>query len=199
MSSAPPGPIALYDPRNEHDACGVGFVVDIKGRKSHGVIEKGLQVLLNLNHRGACGCEANTGDGAGVLIQMPHEFLGKAAAEAGFDRPAPGQYGAGLVFLPPDPQRRRHCEISFERVVAEEGQQVVGWRSVPTNNAPLGATAQAAQPFIRQVFIKRNPALKDEMAFERKLYVIRKRAVEIIRNSGLKDTHYWYIPSLSHK
>jgi glutamate synthase domain-containing protein 1 len=109
MSAAPPGPIALYDPRNEHDACGVGFVVDIKGRKSHGVIEKGLQVLLNLLHRGACGCEANTGDGAGVLIQMPDRFLRKATADLGFTLPPAGQYGAGLVFLPKDRNARWHC------------------------------------------------------------------------------------------
>src|SRR5436190_24403343 len=100
MSSAPPGPLALYDPRNEHDACGVGFVVDIKGRKSHGVIEKGLQILLNLVHRGACGCEANTGDGAGVLVQMPDRFLRKATAHLGIVLPPPGRYGAGLGFLP---------------------------------------------------------------------------------------------------
>src|SRR5437899_12136783 len=127
MSSAPPGPIALYDPRNEHDACGVGFVVDIKGRKSHGVIEKGLQVLLNLLHRGACGCEANTGDGAGVLIQMPDRFLRKVTADLGFTLPPAGEYGAGLVFLPKYRAEPEQCRQLPEETVRSEGHEVPGW------------------------------------------------------------------------
>src|SRR6185369_13911485 len=117
MSAAPPGPLALYDPRNEHDACGVGFVVDIKGRGSHGVIEKGLQILLNLLHRGACGCEANTGDGAGVLIQMPDRFLRQATAGLGFTLPPAGEYGAGLVFLPRGRTEREQLRDLIERTV----------------------------------------------------------------------------------
>ena len=110
----------LYDPQFEHDACGVGFVVNVKGRRSHEIIRQGLQVLLNLNHRGACGCEANTGDGAGILIQMPHKFLQKVAEEAGIRLPRPRQYGVGMLFLPPEPDQRRNCERLFEVIVAEE-------------------------------------------------------------------------------
>src|SRR6266567_2026183 len=133
----PPGAQGLYDPRFEHEACGVGFVVNIKGKKSHAIIEQALQVLLNLNHRGACGCEANTGDGAGMLIQMPHAFLQQAAGEAAIKLPAAGKYGAGIVFLPPDAAERKQCEKLFEVIVAEEGQRFLGWRTVPTNNASL--------------------------------------------------------------
>src|SRR6476660_2905001 len=121
MSAAPPGPLALYDPRNEHDACGVGFVVDIKGRRSHGVIEKGLQVLLNLLHRGACGCEASAGDGAGVLVQMPDRFLRKATADLGFALPPEGQYGAGLVFLPKREADREQLKTLIARIAEENG------------------------------------------------------------------------------
>src|SRR2546423_11994098 len=145
MSASPPGPIALYDPQNEHDACGVGFVVDIAGRKSHGVIEKGLQVLLNLLHRGACGCEASTGDGAGVLVQMPDRFLRKATADLGFTLPPPGQYGAGLVFLPKDRDQREQLRHLIERTVGAEGDAVLGWRPVPGDDSSLGASARAAQ------------------------------------------------------
>src|SRR5262245_15539969 len=131
----PPEKQGLYDPQFEHDACGVGFVVNVKGRKSHEIVKQGLQILLNLDHRGACGCEANTGDGAGILMQMPHEFLAGAAREAGLQLPAPGQYGVGMVFLPQDADERSNCERIVERIVAEEGQKLIGWRTVPTNNA----------------------------------------------------------------
>ena len=147
----------LYDPQFEHDACGVGFVVNVKGKKSHEIIKQALTVLLNLDHRGACGCEVNTGDGAGILIQMPHAFLKKAAAAAGIHLPEEGQYGAGIVFLPPDAAERRECEQVFGKIVAEEGQHIIGWRDLPTNNSTLGETAKASEPFMRQVFIKRNP------------------------------------------
>src|SRR6266852_2926318 len=151
MSSPLPGPSGLYDPRNEHDACGVGFVVDIKGRQSHGVIEKGLQILLNLLHRGACGCEANTGDGAGVLIQMPDRFLRKVTAPLGFVLPPAGQYGAGLVFLPRGTGDREQIRELVGRIVREEGQELLGWRSVPTSDSGLGASAVAAKPVIEQL------------------------------------------------
>ncbi len=189
----------LYDPQFEHDACGVGFVVNIKGKKSHEIVRQGIQILLNLDHRGACGFEANSGDGAGILIQMPHEFLKKAAKKEGFELPALGEYGVGMVFLPPNARERKKCERLFEVIVAEEGQTVLGWRDVPTDNSSLGSTAKASEPFMRQVFIGRNPKLTDPMAFERKLYVIRKRAVTNIRNSGLKGSHYWYMASISYK
>src|SRR5258708_31259304 len=127
-------PQGLFDPKREHDACGVGFVVDIKGRKSHQIIEQALKILVNLSHRGACGCEKNTGDGAGILIQVPHKFLAKARAKAGFSLPAPKQYGVGMVFLPNDPERRAECEDIFAKTIAAEGQTLLGWRTVPTYN-----------------------------------------------------------------
>ena len=161
-----------------------GFVVNIKGRKSHAIIQQALQVLLNLNHRGACGCEANTGDGAGILIQMPHEFLKLVAREARVTLPAAGEYGVGMVFLPQDAAQRAECEKIFDDIVAEEGQPVLGWRTIPTSNVTLGRHGAASEPFMRQVFIGRNPKLADDLAFERKLYVIRKRAENAIRYAG---------------
>ncbi len=189
----------LYDPQFEHEACGVGFVVNVKGKKSHEIVRQSIQVLLNLDHRGACGCEANTGDGAGVLIQTPHAFLQKVCAAEKIDLPAEGHYGVGLVFLPPNAAERHECEQIFGKIVAEEGQRVIGWRTVPTDNSALGATAKASEPFMRQVFIKRNDKLTDGMAFERKLYVIRKRATNEIRRAGFPGSHYWYVASLSYK
>src|SRR6266852_4199463 len=184
LRTSPPPKQGLYDPQYEHDSCGVGFVVNIKGRKSHAIIQQALEILLNLDHRGACGCEANTGDGAGILIQPPHDFLKLVAKEARLTLPAPGEYGIGMVFLPQNRSQRTECEKIFTKIVSEEGQRVLGWRTVPTNNASLGATAKLSEPFVRQVFIKRNSKLSDDLAFERKLYVIRKRAEAEIRYSG---------------
>jgi glutamate synthase domain-containing protein 2/glutamate synthase domain-containing protein 1/glutamate synthase domain-containing protein 3 len=189
----------LYDPAYEHDACGVGFVVDIKGRKSHKILQQGLQILTNLDHRGACGSEVNTGDGAGVLLQMPHKFLIEAAKKARIQLPAPGQYGCGIVFLPRNATLRRRIEERFEQIVQSEGQVMLGWRTVPTKNSMLGETAKSCEPFMRQVFVGRNPAIDDELAFERKLYVIRKRAYSEIRASTLEGAASWYVASLSFK
>jgi glutamate synthase domain-containing protein 2/glutamate synthase domain-containing protein 1/glutamate synthase domain-containing protein 3 len=203
MSAAPPGPLALYDPRNEHDACGVGFVVDIKGRKSHGVIEKGLQVLLNLLHRGACGCEANTGDGAGVLIQMPDRFLRKATADLGFTLPPAGQYGAGLVFLPKDQNARLALRQLIEQTVRAEGHAVLGWREVPGDDSSLGASARAAKPVIEQLFIadgRRSAGEGEEAArarFERALFVIRKQVEHAGDRLALANGSAFYIVGLS--
>ncbi|HXR03313.1 MAG TPA: glutamate synthase central domain-containing protein, partial [Verrucomicrobiae bacterium] len=198
--TTPPPKQGLYDPQFEHDACGVGFVVNIKGRKSHTIIEQSLRVLLNLNHRGACGCEANTGDGAGILLQTPHAFFKEVTKSSGFVLPSAGEYGVGMVFLPHDAAQRAECEKIFAAIVAEEGQRVLGWRDIPTNNASLGATAKASEPFMRQVFIARNAKLADDLAFERKLYVIRKRAENAIRYSGkVKGGDYFYFASLSYK
>ena len=194
----PPGRQGLYDPQFEHEACGVGFVVNIKGKKSHAIIEQAIEVLLNLDHRGACGCEANTGDGAGILIQPPHEFLKLVAKEGKVNLPAAGDYGVGMVFLPTKRAQRAECEKIFANIVAEEGQKLLGWRTVPTNNVSLGATAKASEPFMRQVFIARNSKLADDMAFERKLYIIRKRAENAIRYSGkVEGGDFFYISSLS--
>ncbi|HEY0941295.1 MAG TPA: glutamate synthase large subunit [Steroidobacter sp.] len=189
----------LYDPAHEHDACGVGFVVDIKGRKSHKILQQGLQVLTNLDHRGACGAETNTGDGAGVLIQMPHQFLAAVAKKSRIDLPEPEHYGCGIVFLPRNPTLRRRIEERFEQIVQSEGQTVLGWRTVPTNNSSLGDTAKSCEPYMRQVFIGRNPSLPDALAFERKLYVIRKRAYSEIRTSTMEGAASWYVASLSYK
>src|SRR5437899_4060748 len=196
----PPCKQSLYDPQFEHEACGVGFVVNIKGRKSHAIIQQALQVLLNLDHRGACGCEANTGDGAGILIQPPHDFLKLVAREARVSLPPPGEYGIGMVFLPNNRTQRLECEKAFAAIVAEEGQRLLGWRTIPTNNGSLGKTAKASEPFMRQVFIGRNKNLTDDLAFERKLYVIRKRPENAIRYSGkVKGGDFFYISSLSFK
>ncbi|HWP93601.1 MAG TPA: glutamate synthase large subunit [Thermodesulfobacteriota bacterium] len=189
----------LYDPQFERDSCGIGFIVNIKGRKSHEIVHQALTILVNLNHRGGCGCEPNTGDGGGILMQTPHKFLSKVCAENGIDLPEYGRYGIGMVYLPPDPALRRSCEELFEKIIEEEGQQVLGWRTVPTNNVSVGKTARSCEPFIRQVFIKRSPRIEDDMAFERKLYVIRKRTTKAIRYSGMNGGAYFYIPSLSYK
>ena len=192
-----PGPQGLYDPRFEHDACGVGFVVDIQGRRSHRILEQAIQVLKNLDHRGACGSEVNTGDGAGVLIQMPHAFNEEVCRKARIALPPPGQYGSGIVFLPRNPTLRRAVEQKFEQVVQSEGQHVIGWRTVPTANGMLGETARSCEPFMRQVFIGRDPSIPDDLGFERKLYVIRKRAYNEIRTSTLPGAESWYVVSLS--
>jgi len=189
----------LYDPWYEHDSCGVGFVVDVKGRKSNKILLQAIQVIEHLDHRGASGSEANTGDGAGVLIQMPHAFLKEAAKKARIAIPGPGEFGSGLVFLPKDRFKRRRLEERFGQIVQSEGQELLGWRTVPTDNSALGETAKSSEPFIRQVFIGRAPGLEDPMAFERKLYVIRKRAYADIRTSTLDGAESWYMPSLSYK
>ncbi len=197
-----PGKQGLYDPQYEHDACGVGFVVDLKSRKSHSIVQQALTILHNLEHRGACGCEKNTGDGAGILIQMPHKFLRKECARIGISLPAPGEYGAGLVFLPGEERDCRRCEELFEQVIREEGQTVLGWRDVPRDNSMLGATALATEPVMRQIFIGRvETALHgtDELAFERKLYMIRRRVENAVREAGLDFGIMFYVPSLSHK
>ena len=190
----------LYDPWYEHEACGVGFVVNIKGRKSHQIVRSAIQALLNLNHRGACGCEANTGDRAGILMQTPHAFLKKVSQEARIALPSPGEYGVGMIFLPRNVAERAGCEKIFESIVAEEGQHFLGWRTIPTNNDSLGQSAKACEPLMRQAFIGRNAKISDDMAFERKLYVIRKRAENSIRYSGkVKGGERFYVSSLSYK
>ncbi len=190
----------LYDPQFEHDACGVGFVANIKGVKSHEIVRQALTILVNLRHRGASGCEANTGDGAGILFQVPHKFLAGKCLQLGITLPEPGAYGVGMVFLPPDPAARALAEKAFEEVVLAEGQVFLGWRTVPTRNQTLGATARSVEPCVRQIFIGRNPAITDEMAFERKLYVIRSVATHTIRRSGrFEQGQHFYVSSLSFK
>src|SRR5580765_2257181 len=197
----PPAKQGLYDPQFEHDACGVGFVVNMKGRKSHALVEQALQILVNLDHRGACGCEANTGDGAGIRMQVPHEFLRKATDKLGIKLPGASQYGLGMLFMPPD---REECELvkaELAKIIEqEEGQKLLGWREIPTDNSSLGNTAKAAEPFMMQVFIGRDAAITDDQAFERKLYVIRKVAEQRIRYGGKVAGGKWfYVSSLSHR
>jgi glutamate synthase (ferredoxin) len=194
----PPPKQGLYDPQFEKDACGVGFVVNMKGRKSHTLVEQALQILVNLDHRGACGCEANTGDGAGILMQMPHDFFKVATAKSGFKLPNQGQYGVGMLFMPKDPAERETVKSALAKIIAEEGQTLLGWRDIPTDNSSLGETAKAAEPFMMQVFVARNANLKDDLAFERKLYVIRKVAEQRLRYGGTIPGGKWfYISSFS--
>jgi glutamate synthase (NADPH) large chain len=187
----------LYDPRHEHDACGTGFVVNIKGARSHEIVRKGLQVLDNLTHRGACGCDPLTGDGAGILIQIPHEFFAREAASLGFSLPAPGEYGVGMVFAPLDARKRATCLAIVEGVVREEGQHLLGWRTVPVDTAQCGEIARQGLPFIVQVFVGRGEALSDQESFERKLYVIRKRITNEAAKLNLAEGELFYICSFS--
>ncbi len=186
----------LYDPANEHDACGIGFVASIRGQRSHEIIRKGIEVLINLTHRGASGCDPETGDGAGVLIQVPHKFFVRECAALGFTLPAAGEYGVGMVFFPVEKQPRLQCEAVLERVIREEGLSVLGWRDTPVDDAAIGRIARASRPYIEQVFIAR-PAGMDEDAFERKLYVVRKRVESEIARSDIEHKSFFYIPSMS--
>ncbi len=192
-----PAKQGLYDPQFEHDACGVGFIVHMKGEPSHAIVEQALTILCNLEHRGACGFETNTGDGAGLLMQVPHKFMQKVAAAANIPLPEAGQYGVGAIYASPDRTQREQSRRCFEQIVAEEGQQVLGWRDVPTDNSSLGNTAKASEPFMQQVFIARHPNLTDDLAFERQLFIIRKRSHNVIRAS--KVDPYWYPSSLSSR
>ncbi|MEE2612435.1 MAG: glutamate synthase central domain-containing protein, partial [Acidobacteriota bacterium] len=196
-----PGVQGLYDPRLEHDACGVGFVVNIKGVRSHKLVDQALEVALNLLHRGACGCETNTGDGAGLLLQVPDKFLRRETAALGFTLPATGEYGVGMLFLPRRMDERARIEALVTRIVAEEAQTLLGWRDVPTDDTPLGETARQGEPAMRQVFIGRGGGRGDgpdaQAWFERKLYVIRKRIAREADGLALDESHLFYIASLS--
>ncbi len=190
--------MGLYDPITEHDNCGVGFVANIKGIKSHDIIKKGIEVLVNLTHRGACGCDPDTGDGAGMLFQMPDEFFRKEADKYSFDLPPFGEYAVGVIFLSWDEEKRSWAEKALESIIREENQEILGWRDVPRDNQHIGWLAREVEPVIRQLFIKRGPTTIDPMQFERKLYVIRKRVENLIRENEDK-AGYFYIPSLSYK
>lgn len=194
-----PSKQGLYDPQFEHDACGIGFVVNIKGVRSHEIVTQALTILKNLTHRGGVGSEVNTGDGAGILMQIPHTYFIKACAGLSIALPEPGKYAVGMVFLPANPAHRRYCEAQMEEIVRAEGQSLLGWRTVPVNDVSLGETAKACQPFIRQIFIGRDPKITDDLTFERKLYVIRKRAEQAIRYMGGEGGNSFYIASLSSR
>src|ERR1017187_9589795 len=193
-----PAAQGLYRPEHEHDACGVGFVANIEGRKSHDIVLKGVQILINLAHRGACGCDPQTGDGAGILIQIPHAFFDRESARLGLSLPAPGEYGGGMVFLPVDPHDRLLCEGIIEKIAREEGLSVLGWRDKPINGNMIGRVARNTQPYIEQVFVRNAPGM-DQDALERKLYVVRKRVEAAVAETDLKEKDFFYIPSLSSR
>lgn len=185
----------LYDPQFEKDNCGVGFVAHIKGTKSHNIVKQGLEVLVNLTHRGAVGADANTGDGAGILIQIPHAFLAKETEKLGFTLPEEGAYGVGMIFLPQEPNARYYCEGICEKALIKEGLKLIGWRNVPINESECGLTASGTRPMIHQLFIERGELSKD--AFERKLYVVRKQIENIVRTAQHTYTESFYVCSLS--
>src|SRR5437588_5921015 len=170
--TAPPGATGLYHPANEHDSCGIALVAKLWGEASHAVVEKALDALGNLEHRGAEGADPGTGDGAGILIQIPDAFL--RAAAAGMELPAPGRYGVGVCYLPSDAERRVMVEQLIEDTIAAEGQRAVWWRDVPVDERNVGATARLSAPIIRQVLVEASEDIADQDAFERKLYVIRR-------------------------
>ncbi|MBP7518989.1 MAG: glutamate synthase subunit alpha [Leptothrix sp. (in: Bacteria)] len=188
----------LYDPANEHDACGVGFVAHIKGQKAHSIVEQGLKILENLDHRGAVGADPLMGDGAGILIQIPDEFFRAEMAKQGVDLPPPGEYGVGMIFLPKEHASRLACEQEVERAVKAEGQVLLGWRDVPVDrDMPMSPTVRAKEPVIRQVFIGRGADVIVPDALERKLYVIRKTASAAIMKLKLTHSREYYVPSMS--
>ncbi len=193
-----PAPAGLYHPRNERDACGIGFVVNIHGNRSQDIISKGIQILISLTHRGACGCDPETGDGAGVIIQIPHELFSRECRKLGFHLPAQGEYGAGFVFLPVERQHRLQCEGIVERIVREEGLTLLGWRDTPLDVNAIGRVARVSQPYIQQIFIGRAEGMSED-ELERKLYVVRKRAEREIFESDIHDKSFFYVPSLSCK
>ncbi|MFC5404988.1 glutamate synthase large subunit [Cohnella soli] len=189
----------MYDPQFEKDACGMGFVAHIKGKKSHEIVEQALTLLFNMEHRGGQGSEPNTGDGAGILMQIPHRFFQAETEKLGFTLPEPGDYAVAMVFLPNEEAVRRNHESIFESIVAKEGQTLLGWRTVPTNDSMLGQSSKKVKPFVRQAFIARSEKLSSDMAFERKLYVIRKQAEQAIRFGGIEGADMFYFPSFSSK
>jgi glutamate synthase (NADPH) large chain len=197
IAGLPPS-AGLYNPENERDACGIGFVCHIKGEKSHDIIVKGIEVLINLTHRGACGCDPETGDGAGVLIQIPHKFFQRETEKLGVTLPSPGEYGVGMTFLPVELSARLRCQGILERIVAEEGLAVLGWRDTPINGSAIGRVARNSQPYIEQVFVGRGKGMSEDR-FERKLYVVRKRAEAEIAASDVPDKAFFYMPSLSSR
>ncbi|HEY8875687.1 MAG TPA: hypothetical protein VIM32_03445 [Desulfosporosinus sp.] len=189
----------LYDPALEHDACGMGFVVNIKGEKSHDIIDEALTVLENLSHRGASGADENTGDGAGILTQIPHNFFKRECELLGFNLPEKGSYGVGMVFAHRYDDFRKTQIETFEKIVQEEGQTILGWREVPIDKTTIGEGAKAVMPRFIQVFIGKDAGLRDDMDFERKLYIIRKRAERVIVPMCEDKGGTFYFSSLSSK
>lgn len=192
-----PAQQGLYHPKNEHDACGVGFVAHIKGHKTHDIVQKGLQLLTNLTHRGATGYDPKLGDGAGLLMQIPDTFMREEAKSLGIDLPVAGQYAVGNLFLPRDARSRQACEDIIAQIVEEEKQTLLGWRNVPVDNSNIADAARDVEPTMRQVFIASN--VSDQVVFERKCFVIRKRVEHAVRALNLNDAAAFYVPSLSSR
>ena len=195
----PPARQGLYDPANEHDACGLGFIVHIKGEKSHAIVTQGLSILKNLSHRGATGADPLQGDGAGITIQLPDAFLRKVCGRSGLTLPAVGRYGVGMVFLPKEPASRMACEQEIQRAITSEGQVLLGWRDVPTDNTGLSSRTKEVEPVIRQVFIGAGAPAMDHDALERTLYIIRKKSGHAIQALRLKHGKEFYVPSMSSR
>ena len=194
-----PAAQGLYDPRNEKDACGVGFVARLNNEKSHDIIEKGLEILINLDHRGAVGADPLAGDGCGMLIQIPHDFLAEETAKANFKLPAPGAYGVASVFLPRDAEGRATVRAIIEKTITDEGQVLLGWRDVPVDSSGLGYSVKPTEPVHVQVFIGRGAGMEDQNLFERKLYVLRKQISARVFALGEKRPAGFYVVSMSSR
>ena len=199
MSAQGFGPqgFGLFDPAQEKDSCGVGFIADIKGRKSHKIVEDALTILLNLEHRGAVGADPRAGDGAGILLQIPHKFFSKKARELGFTLPAPGHYAVGALFLPHDAAWRAEIMDTYAAVAAQEGMELLGWRDVPTDNSTLGETVKPTEPRHMQVFLARGGKIASEDAFERRLYILRKTISRALYSRRERSTSHYYPVSIS--
>ena len=193
----PPSRQGLYDPAREHEACGVGFIAHIKGRRSHAIVEHGLQILRNLTHRGAVGADPLVGDGAGILLQLPDQFFREEMAKQGVVLPPVGEYGVGMVFLPKEPASRLACEYEIARAIKDGGQVLLGWRDVPRDRSGLGEAVKRIEPVIRQVFIGRGAEVTVTDALERKLYIIRKSSGHAIQALKLAHGKEFYVPSMS--
>lgn len=191
--------VGLYDPSFEHDACGIGFVAHIRGKKSHQHISDALTVLENMEHRGACGCEVNTGDGAGLMIQIPHEFLYADALKSGIMLPAVGKYGVGVIFFPKNVTLREACRDTFNRTAEQLSIEVIWYRKVPVNTSDIGETALSVEPEMEQVFIKCPDHINDQLDFDRKLFVLRNYASHIINNTVKQDAVGFYVASMSSR
>lgn len=187
----------LYSPQNEHDSCGVGFLCHLKGERSHALIEGALQMCINMDHRGGCGCDPQTGDGAGIFLQLPHRFFQAVAPECGITLPPPGHYAVGFVYLSREPAKAQAAMHRVEKIASRNGQPVLGWRDVPVVSSLLGQASRACEPLMKQVFIGRDPALTDDLAYERKLYVIRRMAADLIRYRAIPGGEDFYFASLS--
>lgn len=200
LSQVPEKPLGLYDPSFDKDSCGVGFVAELSGESSRKTVTDAIEMLVRMSHRGACGCETNTGDGAGILVALPHDFYKEAAEEVGFELPPPGEYAVGMFFLPTSESRREQSKIVFTKVAESLGHTVLGWRPVPTDNSGLGQSALQTEPVIEQVFLTRTPRSKAD--FEQQMYILRRvsmvaiRAALNLQHGAVRD---FYICSLSSR